>query len=87
MTRDEAFKDALFSIMFEPPSDTACARVLSTLRANGYAMVPVEPTEEMLSEGYSACKMYIGKPNDDDDVKHVWEWMLAAAQKEQNDGR
>lgn len=47
--------------------------------AEGFVMVPVEPTEAMVSAGESAATFGIGKPTDADAVPFVWRAMIRAA--------
>ena len=56
--RDEAVERALMAAWCNPPeSKTDAAAFLSALAAAGYAVVPVEPTREMVN----ACKGSISR--------------------------
>lgn len=74
MTRDEAVVTAI-------NASAAHQFVLSkkdfyaSLAASGYAVVPVEATEEMIEAGRFPSEWFYGP-------KAVWNAMLAAAQKE-----
>lgn len=69
--------------------DVVADQILAALAEAGYAVVPVEPTEEMLKAAIAAC-WSVQEAREDRfvDVEKVMEWlrpvcraMLAAAQK------
>jgi hypothetical protein len=57
----------------------------AALRAAGYIVVPVEPTEAMLEAAdmqvVGCCNMRV------EDTRECWATMIAAAEKEASDGR
>lgn len=59
---------------FRQIGNDSAALLVTTLRAAGFAIVPVEPTEEMIAEG--AIRSLITERH----AKRVWEVMLSAAQ-------
>lgn len=57
--------------------------ILSALAAAGFAVVPVEATEEMLPQAWRTVRHHGGQGVDHDCLRGIYRAMIAAATKEQ----
>lgn len=88
MTREEAillaWEAASEALDIDKVSDAEMVAVLlASLAASGYAIVPVEATEEMIEVGMVAFYAPNVEQTAEEDIRIMYRAMLAAAQKEQ----
>lgn len=87
-TLEEAARELLWAMKLDPRAQVmefgtemeALRAALSTV--DGMVRVPREPTEAMVIAGATAAVGLL-----EDEARDVWDAMLAAAEKERDDGR
>lgn len=86
MTRNELIEkmaEAIFDAGYEAGSRTQAIDALSTIEAAGFAIVPVEPTEKMLSAMARSNSDWLSDRGPYPRSRRVYRAMLAAAKEEQ----